>query len=276
MNTSHENVIGLLDIFTPANTLETFKEVYLVTPYSGLNLHRILETHALNEDIRQHLMYQLLRGLKYIHSAGIIHRDLKPSNLAVNERCQLKIIDFGLARSTELTMTGYVSTRWYRAPDIILNWMHYTQAADIWSAGCIMAELITRKTLFPGRDNIDQLKRILAVCGPPDDEFVFKNPSQAIQSFILNNSGPSRQNIRDILEGASNAAIDLVQQMLALDPEDRPTAEYALTHPYLSVDADPSNEPTAPLFDESWEDLNISENEWKKMVWQEVVSFTPT
>jgi p38 MAP kinase len=106
--------------------------------------------------------------MQYIHSAGVIHRDLKPSNIAVNEDCELKILDFGLARQADDEMTGYVATRWYRAPEIMLNWMHYTDkggctfacasthahmiAVDIWSVGCIMAELITGKTLFPGDD----------------------------------------------------------------------------------------------------------------------------
>lgn len=140
----------------------------------GADLNNIIRTQRLTDDHVQFLVYQILRGLKYIHSAGIIHRvrifmqvqtiivfythylfqDLKPSNIAVNEDCELKILDFGLARPTETEMTGYVATRWYRAPEIMLNWMHYNQTVDIWSVGCIMAELMTGKTLFPGTDRI--------------------------------------------------------------------------------------------------------------------------
>uniref|UniRef100_A0A8C5RDB3 Mitogen-activated protein kinase 11 n=1 Tax=Laticauda laticaudata TaxID=8630 RepID=A0A8C5RDB3_LATLA len=163
----HENVIGLLDVFTPAASIDNFNEVYLVTNLMGADLNNIVKCQKLTDDHIQFLIYQLLRGLKYIHSAGIIHRDLKPSNLAVNEDCELRILDFGLARQTDDEMTGYVATRWYRAPEIMLNWMHYNQTVDIWSVGCIMAELLKGKALFPGNDYIDQLKRIMEVVGTP-------------------------------------------------------------------------------------------------------------
>ncbi|ERL86141.1 hypothetical protein D910_03554 [Dendroctonus ponderosae] len=109
-------------------------QIYLVTHLMGADLNNIIRTQRLTDEHVQFLVYQILRGLKYIHSAGIIHRDLKPSNIAVNEDCELKILDFGLARPTETEMTGYVATRWYRAPEIMLNWMHYNQTVDIWSA----------------------------------------------------------------------------------------------------------------------------------------------
>ena len=120
-------IIGLLDVFTPASSIETFSDVYLVTHLMGADLNNIVKTQKLSDEHVQFLVYQILRGMKYVHSAGIIHRDLKPSNIAVNEECELKILDFGLARPTANEMTGYVSTRWYRAPEIMLNWMHYHQ-----------------------------------------------------------------------------------------------------------------------------------------------------
>ncbi|RXN23178.1 mitogen-activated kinase 14A isoform X1 [Labeo rohita] len=159
----HENVIGLLDVFTPATSLEEFNDVYLVTHLMGADLNNIVKCQKLTDDHVQFLIYQILRGLKYIHSADIIHRDLKPSNLAVNEDCELKILDFGLARHTDDEMTGYVATRWYRAPEIMLNWMHYNMTVDIWSVGCIMAELLTGRTLFPGTDPVDLLEKMLVL-----------------------------------------------------------------------------------------------------------------
>ncbi|XP_045411322.1 mitogen-activated protein kinase 11 isoform X2 [Lemur catta] len=174
----HENVIGLLDVFTPATSIEDFSEVYLVTTLMGADLNNIVKCQALSDEHVKFLVYQLLRGLKYVHSAGIIHRDLKPSNVAVNEDCELRILDFGLARQADEEMTGYVATRWYRAPEIMLNWMHYNQTVDIWSVGCIMAELLQGKALFPGNDYIDQLKRIMEVVGTPSPEVLAKISSE--------------------------------------------------------------------------------------------------
>lgn len=109
---NHENVIGLLNVFHPGGkTLDSFQQVYMCTHLMGADLNNIIRTQRLSDDHVQFLVYQILRGLKYIHSAGIIHRDLKPSNIAVNEDCELKILDFGLARPTENEMTGYVATR---------------------------------------------------------------------------------------------------------------------------------------------------------------------
>ena len=113
----------------------------------------------------QYFLYQILRGLKYIHSANVLHRDLRPSNLLLNANCDLKICDFGLARTTSETdfMTEYVVTRWYRAPELLLNSSEYTAAIDVWSVGCIFMELMDRKPLFPGRDHVHQLRLLMEV-----------------------------------------------------------------------------------------------------------------
>uniref|UniRef100_A0A8D8DDU8 mitogen-activated protein kinase n=1 Tax=Culex pipiens TaxID=7175 RepID=A0A8D8DDU8_CULPI len=198
---NHENIIGLLDVFHPGgNTLDSFQQVYMVTHLMGADLNNIIRTQRLSDDHVQFLVYQILRGLKYIHSAGIIHRDLKPSNIAVNEDCELKILDFGLARPTENEMTGYVATRWYRAPEIMLNWMHYNQTVDIWSVGCIMAELLTSRTLFPGTDHIDHLTRIMFFCGTPGDELMQKITSEEVCVVRISFHGSAQnQNLNPFL-----------------------------------------------------------------------------
>ncbi|NXC56560.1 MK11 kinase, partial [Aleadryas rufinucha] len=153
----HENVSG--EIYVLAFCVVFFSlfyfHRYLVTNLMGADLNNIVKCQKLTDDHIQFLIYQLLRGLKVLSEPRNLNViDLKPSNLAVNEDCELRILDFGLARQTDDEMTGYVATRWYRAPEIMLNWMHYNQTVDIWSVGCIMAELLKGKALFPGNDCI--------------------------------------------------------------------------------------------------------------------------
>ena len=148
----HENVLSLLDCFTPVEEFDEFSDVYIVTQLMSFNLENVILAQKLSDDQVKYFTYQLLSGLTYCHSAGIIHRDLKPENIGINKDCHLRILDFGLARPTEPEMTGYVVTRWYRAPEIILHWTRYNQTVDVWSVGCIMAEMLTQEPLFPGRD----------------------------------------------------------------------------------------------------------------------------
>uniref|UniRef100_A0A673CVA9 mitogen-activated protein kinase n=1 Tax=Sphaeramia orbicularis TaxID=375764 RepID=A0A673CVA9_9TELE len=266
----HENVIGLLDVFTPATSLKEFTDVYLVTHLMGADLNNIVKCQKLTDDHVQFLIYQILRGLKYIHSADIIHRDLKPGNLAVNEDCELKILDFGLARHTDDEMTGYVATRWYRAPEIMLNWMHYNMTVDIWSVGCIMAELLTGKTLFPGSDHIDQLRLIMRLVGTPGPEFLMKLSSESVSSqnrmqvFFFSN-----QFLLHLL------SVDLLEKMLVLDTDKRLTAAKALSHPYFAQYHDPDDEPEAEPYDQSFESRELDIEEWKRLTYEEVISFEP-
>ncbi|XP_048494066.1 mitogen-activated protein kinase homolog MMK2 isoform X2 [Beta vulgaris subsp. vulgaris] len=162
---NHDNVIVLRDIIRPPQK-EKFNDVYMVHELMDTDLHQIISSsNQLTDDHCRYFLYQILRGLKYIHSANVLHRDLKPSNLLLNANCDLKIGDFGLARTTSETdfMTEYVVTRWYRAPELLLNCSEYTAAIDIWSVGCILGEIITRKPLFPGKDYVHQLKLITEV-----------------------------------------------------------------------------------------------------------------
>ncbi|KAK4292509.1 hypothetical protein Pmani_034732 [Petrolisthes manimaculis] len=262
----------------------------------GADLNNIIKTQKLTDDHVQFLIYQVLRGLKYIHSAGIIHRDLKPSNIAVNEDCELKILDFGLARPTESEMTGYVATRWYRAPEIMLNWMHYNQTVDIWSVGCIMAELLTGRTLFPGADHIqqlnlimellgtppqeylthiDQLNKIMKLMGTPPSELIDKLSSQEARNYIRSLPHMRKKDFRQVFRGANPLAVDLLEKMLELDSERRVTAAGALAHPYLAQYADPSDEPDSDQYDQSFEDMELPTEKWKELVYKEVTNFHP-
>ncbi|XP_024148257.1 mitogen-activated protein kinase 14A isoform X3 [Oryzias melastigma] len=271
----HENVIGLLDVFTPATSLKEFTDVYFVNHLMGADLNNIVKCQKLTDDHVQFLIYQILRGLKYIHSADIIHRDLKPSNLAVNEDCELKILDFGLARLTDDEMTGYVATRWYRAPEIMLNWMHYNMTVDIWSVGCIMAELLTGRTLFPGTDHINQLQQIMRLTGTPPAALISRMPSHEARTYISSLAHMPKRNFADVFIGANPLAVDLLEKMLVLDTDRRITAAEALEHPYFAQYHDPDDEPEAEPYDQSFESRDLNIKEWKRLTYEEVCSFEP-
>ncbi|CAG01722.1 unnamed protein product, partial [Tetraodon nigroviridis] len=266
-------VIGLIDVFTPASGLDEMQDFYLVMPYMFTDLSKV--RGPLSEDKVQFLIYQTLCGLRYIHKSGIIHRDLKPGNLAVNQDCELKILDFGLARSADAEMTGYVVTRWYRAPEVILNWMHYTQTVDIWSVGCIMAEMINGKTLFKGKDYMDQLTQIMKVTGVPGPEFVQKLDSIEAKNYVKALPRYPRKDFSTLFPKASANGIDLLEKMLVLDGDERLTADLALEHPYFDSlrDADDFPEPTP--YDDSHDNATLSLDEWKRLCFREVKSFVP-
>jgi mitogen-activated protein kinase 1/3 len=175
----HENIISLLDMMPPlAHHVEDFNDVYIVADLMETDLHRIIYSkQPLTIDHVQYFVYQILRALKYIHSANILHRDLKPSNLLVNSNCDLKVCDLGLARGVmpeddknaakmggSMLLTEYVVTRWYRAPEIMLACHEYSKPIDVWSIGCIFAELLQRKPYFPGDDYIDQVRTLCLFC----------------------------------------------------------------------------------------------------------------
>ncbi|CAK48148.1 hypothetical protein CBS63078_3144 [Aspergillus niger] len=265
----HENLIGLSDIF-----ISPLEDVYLVTDLLGTDLNRLLTSKPLDGKFVQYFTYQLLRGLKYIHSAGVIHRDLKPSNILINENCDLKICDFGLARLQEPQMTGYVSTRYYRAPEIMLTWQKYGMQVDIWSAGCIVAEMLRGKPLFPGKDHINQFFLITDALGNPPDEVIERICTKTTLDLVK--SLPKRQPApwATLFPDSDENAIDLLGEMLIFDPDKRISAAKALEHPYLSVYHDPTDEPVAEqMFDWSFSEVAHSIDEWKIMIYTEVVDF---
>ena len=171
-----------------------FRDVYIVTKLFESDLAKIITSkQSLSDAHCRYFLYQLLRGLKYLHSANIIHRDLKPANLLINSNCELAICDFGLARgnkesvsSTENMgqadeLTGYVVTRWYRAPELLVECSKYGHEIDMWSVGCIFGELLGRKVLFRGRNYIHQLQLIVETLGTPtnDDMNFIPPPARA-------------------------------------------------------------------------------------------------
>ncbi|CAB4442057.1 MAP kinase [Rhizophagus irregularis] len=275
----HENITSILDM--DITNVQDFNEIYLFQELMEADLHQIIRSEQPLTDAHfQYFIYQICRGLKYIHSANVLHRDLKPGNLLVNADCELKICDFGLARGFSDSpdhnagfMTEYVATRWYRAPEIMLSFQNYTKAIDMWSVGCIFAEMLGGKPLFKGRDYVDQLNQILGILGTPDEETLRRVGSERAQIYI--SSLPKMPTIpfSQLYPKANPLALDLLEKLLKFDPATRITVEQALAHSYLAAYHDEEDEPAHEhMFDFSFESVELIED-MKKMIAQEVMSF---
>ncbi|KAI8545074.1 hypothetical protein RHMOL_Rhmol07G0014400 [Rhododendron molle] len=271
-------VIALKDIIRPPQK-ENFNDVYIVYELMDTDLHQIIRSNQLlNDDHCRYFLYQLLRGLKYVHSANVLHRDLKPSNLLLNANCDLKIGDFGLARTTSETdfMTEYVVTRWYRAPELLLNCSEYTAAIDIWSVGCILGEIMTRQPLFPGKDYVHQLRLITELIGSPDDASLGFLRSDNARRYVRQLPQYPRQLFSTRFPNMSPGALDLLEKMLVFDPTRRITVDEALCHPYLGPLHDINEEPVCPRpFSFDFEQPSFTEENIKELIWRETVKFNP-
>ena len=236
----HENIISIKDIITsPPNTID-FKDVYIITNLMESDLDRIIaSSQDLSDQHFQYFLYQIFRGLKFIHSAGVLHRDLKPSNLLVNANCDLAICDFGLARgvdnSLQEALTEYVQTRWYRAPELLCELDNYDPQIDVWSVGCIFAEMLRRKPFFRGETPQHQLETIVSVIGLPGDELMGRIRSEAIRKALRSGAECKPYPFKSYFpRDVSPTALDLLQRMLVFDPRERCSIEQALEHPYLA------------------------------------------
>ncbi|KAG2061980.1 CMGC MAPK protein kinase [Suillus hirtellus] len=284
----NENIISILDITRPPS-LEEFKEVYFIQEFMQTDLHRVIRTQQLTDDHCQYFTYQILRGLKSIHSADIVHRDLKPANLLLNANCDLKVCDFGLARSVKATtpgaketglMTEYVATRWYRAPEIMLSFKMYTKAIDLWAVGCILAEMLTGKPLFPGRDYSHQLNLILDIIGTPTLDEFYSITSRRSRDYIRALPIRKGRKFQSLFPKATPEAIDFLQRTLTFDPKKRLTVDEALNHPYLAAYHDPEDEPVVASLDPDYFDFDqfkddLTKADLKELLYDEIMSFIP-
>jgi len=280
---AHENVIRIIDIIPPPVTSDEFEDIYIIQDLMETDLHRIIYSRqTLSIDHIQYFVYQLLRGMKYIHSANVLHRDLKPSNLLMNSNCDLKICDFGLSRGVEDEQKGelteYVVTRWYRAPEIMLACQEYTKAIDIWSVGCIFAELLARSPLFPGEDYIAQLRLICEKLGRPSDKELDFVTSERAKKFMLSLPHNKPQPYSTLFPNYKDddEALDLLTKLLAFDPAKRITIEGALEHPFMASLHNEEDEPNSESqFHFEFETEELSRERVQELIWAELRKLHP-
>lgn len=242
----HDNLLRLVDLL-PCNGC---RDVCIVLPYMQMDLHKVIYTKMkqdLSERHAQAFAFQILCGLKYLHAAGVVHRDLKPSNILVNKDCTLRIADLGLARgrtSEEEQLTDYVVTRWYRAPELMLLPSGYFEAVDLWSVGCIHAELCRRRPLFPGDNHVDMLRRIAGTLAfdverdlawLPEDGMDRERVLTFVETVGLHEvpQNPNERSLADRLADVSEACVEFVRALLSFDPTQRLSAAQAMQHRYL-------------------------------------------
>ena len=316
---NHPNVVRMREIIRPSN-LENFNELYVVMEHAQSDLKKLVKSSIhLEPDHIQMIIYNILAGMNYIHSCNVLHRDLKPANILINEDCEVKICDFGLARSvveeekklyldfdfdeeplpvksepkkaqrpglvrnnkglqTKTVLSGHVVTRWYRAPELILLEREYTKAIDVWSVGCVIAELcgmlkenaatfMDRSPLFPGNScfplspdhhtkvrragfpssNSDQLNVIFEVIGTPTQEDLGHITDAKALVYIQSFGERDKKNLALLYPYKDPSVIDLMEKMILFNAAKRITCEEALSHQYFNCIRDRNKEKLADV-----------------------------
>lgn len=229
----HPNIIKLREVFREDNQL------HLIFDYMKSNLFKFYTSNfkqqaiPMPEQVIRRIVFQTLQGLSHLHEKGFFHRDLKPENLLVDSDGNIKIADFGLAREIRSMppYTDYISTRWYRAPEMLLKMPNYSHHVDIFALGCIMAELYLGKPIFDGKSELDQLHKIFNVLGEPDSSW--KEGLSLINQLGIQTRSRQAKKLNEIITDACPQAIDLLQIMFSLDPLKRGSADGLLSHPFF-------------------------------------------
>ncbi|XP_043695474.1 mitogen-activated protein kinase 9-like [Telopea speciosissima] len=281
----HPDIVEIKHIMLPPSRRE-FKDIYVVFELMESDLHQVIKANDdLTPEHYQFFLYQLLRALKYIHTANVFHRDLKPKNILANADCKLKICDFGLARvsfneaPSAIFWTDYVATRWYRAPELCGSFFSkYTPGIDIWSIGCIFAEMLTGKPLFPGKNVVHQLDLMTDLLGTPPPESIARIRNEKARRYLSSMRKKPPIPFSQKFPGADPLALRLLERLLAFDHKDRPSAEEALADPYFrglaNVDREPSTQPISKLEFE-FERRKLAKDDVRELIYREILEYHP-
>ncbi|KAF0979702.1 hypothetical protein FDP41_001370 [Naegleria fowleri] len=281
----HPNIVEILDL-VPPESFDEFEDIYIVTEYMDCNLQELLKSgQKFSEQNIQYFLYQMLKALDVLHSCDIVHRDIKSSNILVNNDYEVKFCDFGLSRAmmNEKMSTDNVATRWYRSPELLLKYHKAGKPIDVWSLGCVFAELLStpkQHVLFPGESHLNQIDKILDILGTPAPEDIYG--CFKAQVYMSNQPFRKKKDFSKLFPEANPEALDLLEKMLSFSPDKRITVKEALKHPYLESMANHMDDEEEGIssdggfvtrdfeyrFDESWEVHQI-----KKMMYDECINF---
>ncbi|KAI8025205.1 Mitogen-activated protein kinase 8 [Camellia lanceoleosa] len=240
-----------------------FKDIFVVFELMESDLHQVIKANDdLTHDRHRFFLYQMLRAMKYMHTANVYHRDLKPKNILANANCKLKICHSG---------GDYVATRWYRAPELCGSFFSkYTPAIDIWSIGCIFAEVLTGKPLFPGKSGVHQLDLITDLLGTPSSDTISGVQNKKARRYLTSTRKKQPVLFSERIPNADPLALRLLQRLLAFDPKDRPTAEEGLA----KAEREPSCQPISKLEFE-FERRLVTKEDIRELIFREILEYHP-
>lgn len=270
----HKNIVKLLDVIKSKN----LKDIYLIFEYVNSDLYKVSKLKILNKYHYQFITYQILLCLKFLHSGGIIHRDLKPANILIDSDCNVKVADFGQARTLATSsgktdmkiLSGYIATRWYRAPEIVFEENFYGYGIDVWSVGCILAELILGEPLFPGTGTLDQIKLICDLLGKPKPEETRMMFTETQREILKTMRLKKRKSFRKIFKGCSKIVINFLKKTLCFNPLKRMTVEEALKHPFFLKFRNKKEEVSMEKKLEVMDTQSLDIEDIRKLVYQEI------
>ena len=254
----HDNLVSLQELYVSEAPLPG-RDIYLVFPFMETDLYNVIRARILEEEHKNYILYQILRGLKWLHTAGVVHRDIRPSNLLLNRDCHVKICGLHSARRIRVDgvaesvvgadragLTNYVGHRWYRAPELLLGSEAYGTGVDIWSAGCILGELVAAdgRPIFPGTSHYDQVNKILGTTGRPSKEDIKSLRSPLAADFIKDRDVTHPRAMTEIFPTAGPKSLDLLRMMLTFNADRRVDVMTALRHPLVLQFHNPEDEPS--------------------------------
>ncbi|KAL6570759.1 Mitogen-activated protein kinase 10 [Orobanche gracilis] len=269
----HPDIVEIKHIMLPPSRRE-FKDIFVVFELMESDLHQVIKANDdLTREHYQFFLYQLLRALKYIHTANVYHRDLKPKNILANANCKLKICDFGLAR---VAFTDTPTTIIWTLCGSFFS--KYTPAIDIWSIGCIFAEVLTGKPLFPGKNVVHQLDLITDLLGTPSMDTISRVRNDKARRYLTSMRKKQPVPFAQKFPNADPLALRLLEKLLAFDPMDRPSAGEALSHPYFKglakVEREPSRQPISKMEFE-FERRRVTNEDVRELIFREILEYHP-